>query len=104
MAEAVFSVRPALPRAASIRAIAASNLLVSALVSVAFGVSIGAVGCVTAGAGVSATGAAGCSVVGAATVGVAVSFEAKDLFESSGFPALEFTCSFVAVVVEGPSA
>ena len=95
MAEAVFSVRPAFLRAASIRVIAASNLLVSAFAdgasagavgcstafgasaafgaSTAFGASAGAVGCSTA-FGVSAAfgasaDAAGCSVVGVATVG-----------------------------------
>ena len=58
-----------MPRAASIRAIAASNLLVSA-----FGVSAGS----TSGAGV-----ASCSVAGATTVDVEVSVEATGLLESA---------------------
>ena len=74
MAEAVFSVRTALPRAASIRAIAASNLLVSAFLAGAssgFDGSAGADGCATSGAGV------------AVAVGVAVSVESTGLLESA---------------------
>ena len=102
MAEAVFSVRPAFSRAASIRAIAASNLLVSTFVAGAsstFGVSAGADGCVVADAGVSATGVAGCSAAG-----VAVSVEARGVVEPDGFPASGFTCSFVVVVEAVTSA
>ena len=82
MAEAVFSVRPAFSRAASIRAIAASNLLVSAFeagarASSAFGVSVGAVGCVAV------AGAVGCSAVGVATVDAEVSVESTGLLESA---------------------
>ena len=92
MAEAVFSVRPAFSRAASIRAIAASNLLVSAFeagarASSAFGVSVGAVGCVAAGAGVD-----GCSAVG-----VAVSVEARGMVESAWLLASGTVCESDAV-------
>ena len=78
IAEAVFSVDTAFSKAFSKRAIAASNLLVSAFeagarASSAFGVSVGAVGCVAAGAGVD-----GCSAVG-----VAVSVEARGMVESA---------------------
>ena len=77
IAEAVFSVDAAFSKAASKRAIAASNLLVSAFgvsvgASAAFGVSAGA----TSGAGVAVAGTAGCSAVCASTVGVAVYVEA----------------------------
>ena len=102
MAEAVFSVRPAFSRAASIRAIAASNLLVSAFAAEAsstFGVSAGADDCSTSEAGFPAAGFVGCSAVG-----VAVSVEARGLAESSKFPASGFTCSFVVVVEAGASA
>ena len=124
MAEAVFSVRPAFLRAASIRVIAASNLLVSAFAdgasagavgcstafgasaafgaSTAFGASAGAVGCSTA-FGVSAAfgasaDAAGCSVVGVATVGWAVSVDSWALDESTWFPTAEIVCESDAVV------
>ena len=75
IAEAVFSVDAAFSKAASKRAIAASNLLVSAFAagaSATFGVSAGA----TSGAGVAVAWAAGCSAVCASTVGVAVYVEA----------------------------
>ena len=84
IAEAVFSDTPALPRAASIRAIAASNLLVSAFIagaSSAFGVSAGADGC--------------------SVVDVAVSFETRGVIEPDWFPLSGFTCSFVVEGVEG---
>ena len=92
MAEAVFSVRPAFSRAASIRAIAASNLLVSAFeagarASSAFGVSVGAVGCVAAGAGVD-----GCSAVG-----VAVPVEARGMVESAWLLSSGTVCESDAV-------
>ena len=70
MAEAVFSVRTALPRAASIRATAASNLLVSAFV-------------VGAGAGVAGAGVAGAGVAGCSAVDVAVPVESTGLLESA---------------------
>ena len=77
IAEAVFSVDAVFSKAASKRAIAASNLLVSAFgvsvgASAAFGVSAGA----ASGAGAAGAGAAGCSAVCASTVGVAVYVEA----------------------------
>ena len=105
IAEAVFLVDAAFSKAASKRAIAASNLLVSTFgvsvgASAAFGVSAGA----ASGAGVAGAGAAGCSAVCASTVGVAVYVEAWGLLESAWFPASGFTCSFVTVVVEGASA
>ena len=89
IAEAVFSVDAAFAKAASKRAIAASNLLVSAFgvsvgASAAFGVSAGA----SAAFGVSAGAASGadvasCSAVCASTVDVEVSVEATGLVESA---------------------
>ena len=73
MAEAVFSVRPAFLRAASIRVIAASNLLVSAF---ADGASAGAVGCSTA-FGASAAFGASTAFGASAAFGASTAFGAS---------------------------
>ena len=84
IAEAVFSVDATFSKAASKRAIAASNLLVSAFVVGADGCSTsdagvavaGVAGCSTSDASFSKAGAVGCSVAGVATVDVEVSVAA----------------------------
>ena len=82
IAEAVFSVDDAFSKAASKRAIAASNLLVSAFATGASTAFVGSAGA-TSGAGVAVAGAAACSVVGVATVDAEVSVESTGLLESA---------------------